>query len=90
MLMFYLLNDKGEMEVVVDLIFFIWWFEVEFLGRSVVLKNLVLGFLDYLLEDFVDEWLIKYMFYYCWYYKVDIDKVGIIFFCWYVIFVLED
>ena len=34
------------------------------------------AFIDYLLEDFGDEWLTKAMFHYRWAYDADIEKAG--------------
>jgi len=36
----------------------------------------VLGFLNYLLEDYADEWLTRCMFHYRWFYEADIEKAG--------------
>jgi glutathione S-transferase len=45
-------------------------------GRSVVPTDPVVGFIDYLLEDFADEWTTKMMYHYRWYYDGAIDKAG--------------
>lgn len=50
-------------------------FEIYYDGCSVVFDDLVFVFVDVLFEDYGDEWFIKVMFYYCWLYWVDIDKV---------------
>ena len=75
---FYLPNGKGEIEAVVDSTPLIRRFEAEFPARKVVPSDPVIEFLDYLLEDFADEWLTKAMFHYRWYYKPDIDRAAAI------------
>ncbi len=79
---FYLPGDDGELEAVVDSTPLIRRFEREFAGRSVVPADPVLAFLDYLLEDYADEWLTKAMFHYRWYFQADIDKAGTILPMW--------
>lgn len=73
---FYLPNDAGEIEAVVDSTPLIRRFEDEFEGRNVLPHDPALRFIDYLLEDYADEWLTKAMFHYRWYYDADIDKAG--------------
>ena len=73
---FYLPNSDGEIEAVVDSTPLIRRFEKEFSGRSVLPTDPVIEFLDYLLEDFADEWLTKAMFHYRWYYRPDIDRAA--------------
>ena len=73
---FYLPNEAGELEAVVDSTPLIRRFEREFEGRSVIPPDAVTGFIDYLLEDFGDEWLTKAMFHYRWAYAADIEKAG--------------
>ena len=45
-------------------------------GRSVLPDDPALAFIDYLIEDFGDEWCTKYMFHYRWYAEVDADNAG--------------
>ena len=42
--------------------------------RSLVPVDPVVAFLDYLVEDFADEWVTKAMYHYRWYYDEAIDK----------------
>ena len=73
---FYLPNSEGELEAVVDSTPLIRRFEAEFSGRAAIPEHPVLGFLNYLIEDYADEWLTKAMFHYRWYYEADIDMAG--------------
>jgi glutathione S-transferase len=73
---FYLPNEKGDIEAVVDSTPLIRRFETEFSDRSVIPTDPVMSFLNYLLEDYGDEWLTKAMFHYRWYYDADIKKAG--------------
>jgi glutathione S-transferase len=73
---FYLPNEAGEIEAVVDSTPLIRRFEADFKGRSAIPENPVLSFLNYLIEDYGDEWLTKAMFHYRWYYDPDISKAA--------------
>jgi glutathione S-transferase len=75
---FYLPNDQGETEAVVDSTPLIRRFESEFSGRAAIPANPALKFLNYLIEDYADEWLTKAMFHYRWYYEADIKMAGAI------------
>ena len=50
--------------------------EQAFAGRSALPTDPALAFIDYLLEDFADEWCTKYMFHYRWYFEQDADNAG--------------
>ena len=73
---FYFPDSQGELEAVVDSTPIIRRLEEEYSGRSVLPAHPVTRFLDYVLEDFADEWLTKAMFHYRWYYAADIAKAG--------------
>ncbi len=45
-------------------------------GRSVLPEDPALAFVDYLIEDFGDEWCTKYMFHYRWHRDLDADNAG--------------
>lgn len=75
---FYLADEQGNIQAEVDSTPLIRRFEQEFAGRSTLPESPVLAFLNYLIEDYADEWLTKPMFHYRWYYGADIDKAGTI------------
>ncbi len=72
----YFLGEDGSLQAEVDSTPLIRRLEAEYSGRSVLPADPVVAFLDYLLEDYGDEWLTKAMFHYRWYYQADIDKAG--------------
>ena len=45
-----------------------------YIPKSVIPSSPVLAFLNYLLEDFADEWTTKYMFHYRWYFHEDAEN----------------
>lgn len=71
-------SANGELEAVVDSTPLIRRFEASFDGRATLPSDPVLNFLNYLIEDYGDEWLTKAMFHYRWYYAADIDLAGTI------------
>jgi len=79
---FYLPNEQGEIEAAVDSTPLIRRFEQAFEGRAAIPSNSVLGFINYLIEDYADEWLTKPMFHYRWYFDADAKKAGSILPLW--------
>ena len=73
---FYLPDANGELEAVVDSTPLIRRFEAEVAARCVIPIDPVTAFIDYLLEDYADEWLTKAMFHYRWHYAADIERAG--------------
>lgn len=73
---YYLPDEKGEIQAVTDSSPILRRFEDEFEGRSVIPSDAVLAFLNWLMEDYGDEWLTKSMFHYRWHYEADIKKAG--------------
>jgi glutathione S-transferase len=73
---FYFPDGRGELEAVVDSTPIIRRLEEEYPERAVVPAEPVCRFLDYLIEDYADEWLTKAMFHYRWYYQADIERAG--------------
>ena len=72
----YFPGEGGSLQAEVDSTPLIRRLEAEYSGRSLVPDDPVVAFLDYLIEDYGDEWLTKAMFHYRWYYQADIDKAG--------------
>ena len=75
---FYLPDRSGELEAVVDSTPIIRTLEQMYFTRSVIPTDPGIKFLDYLIEDYGDEWLTKAMFHYRWHYQDDIDRAGAI------------
>ncbi|MFM9992277.1 MAG: glutathione S-transferase N-terminal domain-containing protein [Burkholderiaceae bacterium] len=73
---FYLPNDSGKLEAVTDSTPLLRRFESLYPGPKVQPADLVLRFIDSLLEDYADEWLTKCMFHYRWHFAEDIAKSG--------------
>jgi len=73
---FYFEDDKGELTAEVDSTPIIRKLETEYPGRSIIPDDPALAFINYLLEDYGDEWLTKAMFHYRWYYQDDIEMAG--------------
>jgi glutathione S-transferase len=73
---FYLEDDDGAALAVCDSTPVIRFLESSFADRAVVPSNGTLVFINYLIEDYADEWLTKAMFHYRWSYPADIKKAG--------------
>ena len=73
---FYLPDERGELEAVVDSTPLIRRFEDAFEGRHIIPPDPALAFINYLIEDYGDEWLTKAMFHYRWYYPADIEMAA--------------
>ncbi|MFT6052663.1 MAG: glutathione S-transferase [Halioglobus sp.] len=64
-------DEDGDIKAVCDSTPIIRRLEDIYTGRSVVPRDSALAFIDYLIEDFADEWCTKYMFHYRWHAKLD-------------------
>ncbi len=73
---FLMRNERGELKTVTDSTPIIRRLEDDFEGRSVIPEDPALSFLNYLLEDFGDEWVTKYMFHYRWHFEEDADNAS--------------
>ena len=69
-------NIDGENKAITDSTPIIRHLENEFSVRRVIPSDPKLNFLNYILEDFGDEWVTKYMFHYRWHFEDDIEKAG--------------
>jgi glutathione S-transferase len=73
---FFFSGDGGALQAVCDSTPIIRRLEDMYPGRSVLPGDPALAFIDYLIEDFADEWCTKYMFHYRWYSEQDADNAG--------------
>jgi glutathione S-transferase len=73
---YYLPDENGDVQAVTDSSPILRRLEQEHKGRSVIPADPLLGFLNWLMEDYGDEWLTKSMFHYRWHYEADIKKAG--------------
>jgi len=73
---FYLPDANNNLQAAVDSTPLIRRFEAEIAERATLPDNPVLNFLNYLIEDYADEWLTKAMFHYRWHFEADIAMAG--------------
>ena len=69
-------EEGGELTAHCDSTPIIRRLEADHAGRSVLPEDPALAFIDYLIEDFSDEWCTKYMFHYRWHFATDADNAG--------------
>ena len=74
----FILNRNGQATAVTDSTPLIREFEEKYPGRSVLPKDSALNFINFVLEDFGDEWCTKFMFHYRWHFDEDADNAGTI------------
>ena len=72
----FLFEEDGGVKAITDSTPITRRLEGMFAGRSVLPSDPALAFIDYLLEDFGDEWCTKYMYHYRWYPKEDADNAS--------------
>ena len=72
----YLDDDGNYADVTVDSSPQITRLEGEFPDRRLTPPDPALAFIDFLIEDYGDEWVTKAMYHYRWAYEADIDKAG--------------
>ncbi|MEM0930650.1 MAG: glutathione S-transferase family protein [Pseudomonadota bacterium] len=75
---FYFKGTDGVEQPVTDTTPIIRRLEDIFTGRSVLPTNPVLNFLNYIIEDYADEWLTRCMFHFRWTFEEDIEKASTI------------
>tara|TARA_B100001094_G_scaffold195912_1_gene189845 strand:- start:1666 stop:2700 length:1035 start_codon:yes stop_codon:yes gene_type:complete len=71
-------NKENVYEAVTDTTPIIRRLENDYPARNTIPEDPALSFINYLLEDFGDEWVTKYMFHYRWHFEEDADNAGTI------------
>ena len=74
----FLLDRDGEATAITDSTPLIREFEEKYPERSVLPRDPALNFINFILEDFGDEWCTKFMFHYRWHFDEDADNAGTI------------
>lgn len=69
-------EDDGKMAAQCDSTPIIRRLEKDFTSRSVLPDDPALAFIDYLIEDFADEWVTKFMFHYRWHFEADANNAA--------------
>lgn len=72
----FFMEEDGQLRARCDSTPIIRHLESLYSGRSVIPKDPPLAFIDYLVEDFADEWCTKFMFHYRWSRQTDADNAG--------------
>ncbi|MEO0435337.1 MAG: glutathione S-transferase N-terminal domain-containing protein [Pseudomonadota bacterium] len=72
----FFLEGEEKLQAICDSTPIIRELERRYTGRSVIPTDPALAFIDYLLEDFGDEWCTKYMYHYRWSPKEDADNAS--------------
>ncbi len=73
---FYFPDASGELEAVTDTTPILRRLEEVSDERGVIPSDPVVAFLNYLLEDYADEWLTRCMFHFRWAFDADIEKAS--------------
>ena len=71
-------DESGKLKATTDTTPIIRRLENEYPNRKLLPEDPALSFINYLLEDFGDEWVTKYMFHYRWYFDKDADNASTI------------
>ena len=74
----FIMDRDGQATAVTDSTPLIREFEEKYSDRSVLPKDPALNFINFVLEDFGDEWCTKFMFHYRWHFNEDADNAGTI------------
>ena len=69
-------DESGKLKATTDTTPIIRRLENEYPNRKLLPEDPALSFINYLLEDFGDEWVTKYMFHYRWYFEEDSDNAS--------------